>query len=818
MYSQKNVPAVFYTATSVLCFGILLVSLLHLIFVGNISAAETKQNQITQPGETTDEQQPADRDLAQLSLKINELSLSKLDMVRELRRLVRLQDVIALLEKFSRTRTRLKENFQELGADPNGNRRQLTSLQVELKNTTLKLKQTTNKVAGSISKFDNWIDYWQAEKDDFQEWEKGLGSSNNIPSVQHQLQQLQTVVQEAHSELDNYLQPLLKVQEDGGELQLSLYRLDLQIDTLLESKFQFDHSTAKLFSGAFLKQIDAILWRKVLENAATALRPNFAYLKPFKIQIVAVVVLFFVLVSVIKRVRQITDQSSDWKSLAKRPYSFAVFLSMTALVALCSEVGDLWLFLFKTCALICLWRLSTVIIEDGRWRLIGKALIAIIIYYGSAQVMAIPYTLERLLLITFSFVLMAITIYANRLSQLSGKSKVWFTWFSRILVIILIVVIVAEIRGMSEISYFLLSSSVKTLLAIIVISALFFCISNLLEISLHSSRVAYFKNNATQFYNIWHPLLIVTAVVALVLWVLVNWRVYPSGTIAIESFRSLGFTLGSIRISVSLCIGSLLFLYLAFCFSKIVELTLLETILPRRNIQRGVQLSIARLTTYIILFIGFLGALLILGFNMTNLTILGGALGVGIGFGLQAIVNNFVSGLILLFEHPIKIGDVIMIGTDYGEVKKLGLRATVVETYDHSEIVVPNSALVTSNVTNWTLGRRQVRIKVPIGVAYGSDIDLVLEIIKNCAVEHPRVLSTPIPSVLFITHGASSLDFELRAFVPDIDDRMSTLSELNHAINTALDEAGIAIPFPQNDLHLKTVSPEVQEVMSNKQV
>jgi potassium efflux system protein len=142
----------------------------------------------------------------------------------------------------------------------------------------------------------------------------------------------------------------------------------------------------------------------------------------------------------------------------------------------------------------------------------------------------------------------------------------------------------------------------------------------------------------------------------------------------------------------------------------------------------------------------------------------------------------------------------------------------VVETYDHSEIVVPNSALVTSNVTNWTLGRRQVRVKVPIGVAYGSDIDLVLEIIKNCAVDHPRVLSTPMPSVLFIAHGASSLDFELRAFVPDIDDRMGTLSELNHAINTALDEAEIAIPFPQNDLHLKTVSPEVQEVMSNKQV
>ena len=149
-----------------------------------------------------------------------------------------------------------------------------------------------------------------------------------------------------------------------------------------------------------------------------------------------------------------------------------------------------------------------------------------------------------------------------------------------------------------------------------------------------------------------------------------------------------------------------------------------------------------------------------------------------------------------------------MVGTEYGEVKKLGLRATVVETFDNSEIVV----------TNWTLGRRQVRVIVPIGVAYGSDIDRVLEIITTCTLEHPRVLSNPKPSTLFIAHGPSSLDFELRAFVPDIDDRMKTLSELNKDINTALDEAGITIPFPQNDLHLKTISQEVQEVMVNGNV
>ena len=122
----------------------------------------------------------------------------------------------------------------------------------------------------------------------------------------------------------------------------------------------------------------------------------------------------------------------------------------------------------------------------------------------------------------------------------------------------------------------------------------------------------------------------------------------------------------------------------------------------------------------------------VLGFELNQLALLGGALGVGIGFGLQAIVNNFASGLILLFERPIKVGDTIQIGSEIGEVKHLGLRATIIQTFDNAEIVVPNSDLITGQVTNWTLGERKVRIRVPVGVAYGTDVAKVLEILLNC--------------------------------------------------------------------------------------
>ena len=803
------------TGKTILLFGILLPILFYLSPTHNISAAETKQKQITQTEASKGEQKYEDRDLAQLSLKINELSLDNLDMLKDIRKLARLQNVIVLLDKYSQASLRLEGEFREFEVDPNGTRRQLALLQSELENATLKVKQIFSKIAHSISKFDKWIDYWQAEVADFEAWEKGLGSSNSLPSVQHQLQQLQGVIQEAEKELDDYLQPLLKVQQDAGDIQLSMHRLTLKIDTLFETKFHFDHKSVQLLSRAFFSQFNGALWDQALVNAAIELRPNFSKLNPYKTQIVIVGVLFFTLITGMKRFRHTPVPSSGQKYLSQRPYSSIGFIALIALSNLCSDAGN-WQLFFELCALFCLWRLVSVIVKNNKWKPIIKTLITTLVIYGFFLIIKTPYVVDRLLIVIVSVILIAIALFSCRRGRLPEKHSLWFIWLSRILIVILIVVIVAEMRGRSDLSSFLLSASVETLLSVVMVWVLFICISGLVEISLHSSRVRFFQKNAAQFYDMWHPLLLASAIFSLILLTLISWGVYPSGIIALESFSNLGSTIGDFKVSVGRCLNSLLFFYLAFCLSKLVEIILLDAILPSRNIHKGVQLSIARLSTYSILLVGFVGGLLILGFDMTNLTILGGAVGVGIGFGLQAIFSNLASGIILLFERPIKVGDVIMVGTDYGEVKKIGLRATIVETFDHSEIVVPNSALITSNVTNWTLGRRQVRLKVPIGVAYGSPIDRVLEIIIECALEHPRVLSTPKPSALFLAHGASSLDFELRAFVPDIDDRMSTISDLNKAINDSLDEEGIEIPFPQNDLHLKTVSSEVRAAMSSE--
>ena len=225
--------------------------------------------------------------------------------------------------------------------------------------------------------------------------------------------------------------------------------------------------------------------------------------------------------------------------------------------------------------------------------------------------------------------------------------------------------------------------------------------------------------------------------------------------------------------------------------------------------EKGVQISMGRLMHFAILLVGFLLALATLGVNFTNITIIGGALGVGIGFGLQTIVNNFVSGLILLFERPVRVGDYVEVEGLWAEIKKIGLRATIVETFDRADMVIPNSELISNRVTNWTRTNRMVRLKIPVGVAYGSDVALVMKILLECAQDNPSAMSSPPPQALFRGFGDSSLDFELRVFLLDIDFRRIVHSEILQEIDREFRLNGIEIPFPQRDLHLRSVDDSV---------
>jgi small-conductance mechanosensitive channel len=264
------------------------------------------------------------------------------------------------------------------------------------------------------------------------------------------------------------------------------------------------------------------------------------------------------------------------------------------------------------------------------------------------------------------------------------------------------------------------------------------------------------------------------------------------------------FSRGNVSLSLGDVLAFCLTIWLAFILSRFIRFVLEEDVYTRVHLSHGLPYAVSTLSHYAIVSLGFLFAMGAIGFDLTRFTILAGAFGVGIGFGLQTIVNNFVSGLILLFERPIQVGDAIQIGNLFGEVKHIGIRASTVRTWDGADVVVPNGDFISNQVTNWTLSDRLRRLEIPVGVAYGTDPERVLTLLRDVAAKHAEILREPPADALFIGFGDSSLDFVLRAWTGRFEQWFTVRSELTVAIHAALCDANIEIPFPQRDLHLRS--------------
>jgi small-conductance mechanosensitive channel len=245
--------------------------------------------------------------------------------------------------------------------------------------------------------------------------------------------------------------------------------------------------------------------------------------------------------------------------------------------------------------------------------------------------------------------------------------------------------------------------------------------------------------------------------------------------------------------------------------SRIVKRWMINTILARRQLELGVRQAIATIFQYAFVLVGFLIILSTAGIDLTTLNVLAGAVGIGVGFGLQNIANNFVSGLIILFERPVKVGDRIQIGDVTGDVSAIGARATTIKTNDNIEIIVPNAEFISSQVINWSHTDRQVRLHIPVGVSYVTDPEEVKAVLLAVAASQPGVLASPPPDVIFKEFGESSLDFDLRVWTSDYITKPIILrSELNFAIRKKFSECGIEIPFPQRDIHVRTGAIELR--------
>ncbi len=259
-------------------------------------------------------------------------------------------------------------------------------------------------------------------------------------------------------------------------------------------------------------------------------------------------------------------------------------------------------------------------------------------------------------------------------------------------------------------------------------------------------------------------------------------------------------------------IVAIIIVTLGFRFSQFISRFILAPTLKKYELEPGLQYTLIRVSHYVVIVLAILISVMNIGIDLTALTVFVSVLGVGIGFGLQNIASNFISGIIILFERPMKVGDIVKLDDIVCVVEEIKIRATVVRTFDNERIIIPNSNFVENKITNWSYGEETMRIVMNIGVAYGSDVHLTKELLLQAANEQDNILLDPAPHVDFMNFGNSSLDFRLVVWVPSPNYLISVKSAINFRINDLFNEHGIEIPFQQQDLHLRSIDPKIVDL------
>lgn len=691
----------------------------------------------------------------------------------------------------------------------------LISFETKLVKINTGLDKISKPIQSHIQHLEEWYKVWLGKEKQLNVLIEQIKSDPELHDSFPAVESLTETIETAKQLIEGQLKPNLLAGQQIGQNQTRVYVLRDTVTDLIKGmkKSGAQQTSPPMLSTEFYKLINTQIFLNGWQNIRLFMKYQWSYVKQHFNIIALFSFLILALTILIHFSKILTKPSAKWYSFTATPLASALLIIGTGFTILNSLEINLNLppdwntLLYIPPILAVIFLIDSVYKKHWQTKLLKQLMIFLSIIL-LMTVVNLPQMLTYLLVFYLSVALLSyyFLIFVKRMMDPSQRR---ITWAIIIWAVFPLSVIIAGIAGFDQFAVLIFRRVLELVGVTLIVWFMVKLISGVAELLLTNIPIKIIKQNANTIVSAITPVIILAhAVLWLALVLNILW-LYPTLNASFSAITSLQFSFFSVIITPGSILTVVFIIYTSILVSRGIRAFLQQEILPRYKVEQGAQISITRLIHYAILFIGFIILLSALGFGLSQITILGGALGVGIGFGLQAIVNNFVSGLILLFERPIKVGDMIEIGTDVGEVKELGLRATTVQTFDNAEIVIPNSQLITGSVINWTLAEKKIRVRVPVGVSYGSDITAVLGVLLACADANAHVLSTPKPAALFLAFGASSLDFELRVWISDFNDKLTVHSELNQDIEYEFSLAGIEIPFPQTDLHLRSVDKEV---------
>jgi len=787
-----------------------------LVFVLFALSAVTIQAQTPAPAQTTDGAIP----LPQIASRAEELERLLREIEHPDADLLKAEQ--SILEQSEEIRQRALHTSDLLAGSPTilelrDEQRYWRSLGSQYAEKRELLTRQASKLEEQISRLDQEKSQWQATWDLVHQTE---GLQPVVDRIQHELEQIQAGRLESQKQLNH----VLTLQNQGSELEGKISDLLLRVRQAQDrfGRRLLERDSSPLWQVHELPTLDEVARAELQSSFERSYVTSRDFLGAHKFVLFSLVVLYIVILLGIFRLNAYAARARDLASasevqqLLSAPYSIALLATLMVTTGHLASIPVGLVFVIYVLYITPVVRLGRRLVAPPLRRVlyVQVAFCTLMAFYVVIQLPAPLRHAAFTLIVSLALISLGWFTRPSMLRRLRAMGQHFpvLALGIQAAVALLAICVIANVLGFVSLAH---------ILGFIALFGAFwagvlYCATRILllvlDIFLHANRAKPFSQSGIADVERWAQRAVTGG--ACLLWVsgiLHLSTQYDRVTGAISKVLQHPIGPEKFRFSLGGVLAVVLILLVGYLLANVIAFLLRKVLLPRLPLQRGIPYAVSTISYYLLLILVIVIAMAEAGVELNKLTVLTGAIGVGLGFGLQNIVNNFLSGLILLFERPIHLGDIVDVGGLVGSVRRIGARSSTVVTFQGAEVIVPNSNLLSNQVINWTLSSPWRRVDIPVGVSYDSDPERVLQLLVNVAQSHPGVLRERPPEAFFIGFGENALNFELRFWSAFQDTWFQLRSEVTLALAKALRESGIGIPYPQRDLHIRSVDASVEK-------